>query len=376
MEAIQRVAESHAYHPMFGGETEALEQAFAAYHGMPHGVAVASGTLALQAAMAAAGVGCGDEIIVPAYTYAASAGAAVDQNAIPVFVDSESLSQGLDPEDVLRKITPRTKAIVVVHVNGYPCDMDRVMAIADEHKLSVIEDCSHAHGALHRDRKVGTIGHLGAFSLQHKKNLSAGIGGIVITDDETMTENMRAWRNYLLKSVGHNWQTSEFHSAIAHAQLPFLDAMNEKRRANVAALLAALGEVDGIAPLPGLSNTVPSYYNLILQYDVESWGVPRASFVKALNAEGIPMNMFYRPLQRWPIFTEANMYGRGCPFSCPLNEGGPVDYSTVSTPVADAICDHINLEVKVQPTSGEREMQQIADAIRKLSAHRSALASV
>jgi len=222
-EAIARVGRSQCYHPQFGQETAAFEKAFAAYHGVQHAVAVANGTLAIQSALAAAGVGCGDEVIVPAYTYVASASAAVEQNAIPVFADSEPQSQGVDPEEVRRKITPRTKAIVVVHTNGYPCDMDAVMQIAREHNLTVIEDCSHAHGAEYKGRKVGTISQIGAFSLQHKKNLSAGVGGIAVSNDDTLAQRMRDGRTFGWTRVGHNWMISEFHAAIAHAQLPRLE---------------------------------------------------------------------------------------------------------------------------------------------------------
>jgi len=354
MAAIERVAQSQNYHPQFGQETEAFEQAFAEYHGVGHAAGVAHGTLALQLAMSVLEIGPGDEVIVPAYTYVASASAAADEGATPVFVDSEPISQGLDPADVRRKITERTKAIVVVHTNGYPADMDAIMAIAGEHNLRVIEDCSHAHGATHRGRKVGTIGDIGAFSLQQKKNLSAGCGGVAITRDEQLAHRMHNWRTYHWEPVGHNWQMSEFHAAIAGALLPDLDEMNVIRRANVATLLDALGEVEGITPLPGLPDTEPTYYNLILQYDAEAIGIPRGRFVKALQAEGIPIHMFYVPLQRWPIFA------RG-------------DFGHVSTPVADAICDSINLEIKVHPTSGETEMQQIAEAIRKILAHREQL---
>lgn len=185
-EAVLRTLHSNCLHPMSGNETRLFEQEFATYHGVQEAAAFAHGTLAIQAAMAAAGIGCGDEVIVPAYTYAASAGAAVDQNAVPVFADVEPKAQGLDPEDFKRKITPRTKAVVVVHANGYPADMDAIMPIAEEHNLIVIEDCSHAHGATHRGRKVGTIGHIGAFSIQHKKNFPAGIGGIAITRDPSI----------------------------------------------------------------------------------------------------------------------------------------------------------------------------------------------
>ena len=375
-EAILRVARSNNYHPSFGNETTAFEAAFAEYHGASHAVAVGSGTVALQAAMAAAGVGCGDEVIVPAYTYAASASAAVEQNAIPVFVDSEPASQGLDPEDVRRKITPSTKAIVVVHANGYPCDIDAVMAIADEHGLVVIEDCSHAHGARTKGRLVGTIGHFGAFSLQHKKNLSAGTGGVVITDDAEAAERMRTMRSFFWDRVGHNWLISEFSSAIARAQLPMLDEMNAARRANAAAVVDALGQLDGITPLPGLPDTEPVYYNLILQYDEVVAGAPRKAFVKALKAEGIPIHMFYQPLQRWPIFAEADFYGQGCPFSCPKHSGGAPDYGSVSTPVAEAICDRVNLEIKVQPTAGEGDMADLAAAVRKIVTHAEELSEV
>lgn len=375
-EAILRVARSNNYHPQFGDETTAFEKAFAEYHGVSHAVAVGSGTVALQAAMAAAGVGCGDEVIVPAYTYAASASAAVEQNAIPVFVDSDPASQGLDPEDVRRKITPSTKAIVIVHANGYPCDIDAVMAIAGRHGLVVIEDCSHAHGARSKGRLVGTLGHFGAFSLQHKKNLSAGTGGVVITNDSDAADRMRALRSFGWNPIGHNWLISEFNSAIAGAQLPMLDEMNAARRANAAVLVEALGDVSGITPLPGQPDTEPVYYNLILQYDQEVIGAPRKAFVEALKAEGIPVHMFYQPLHRWPIFAEADFYGQGCPFSCPRHSGGAPDYGAVSTPVAEAICDRVNLEIKVQPTADERDMADVAKAVRKVAAQAGALRKV
>ena len=142
------------------------------------------------------------------------------------------------------------------------------------------------------------------------------------------------------------------------------------------AILKALGPVDGIASLPGLPDTTPGYYNLILLYDKEKFGASRTAFVKALLAEGIPIHMFYVPLQRWPIFAEADFFGQGCPFLCPKREGGPADYRKVSTPTADALCDDVNLEIKVQPTSGETEMKQVAEAVRKIAAHKAELKEV
>lgn len=368
--AVLRVVRSSNTHPMFGPETEQFEEAFACYHGGGQAVAVSHGTAALQLAMAAAGVGCGDEVICPAYTYVASAAAAVEQNAVPVFVDSEPESQGADPKEIAAKITPSTKAIVLVHTNGYPCDIDPVMELAREHGIVVIEDCSHAHGARHRGRAVGTIGDFGAYSIQQKKNLSAGTGGVVWTRDAKAAEQMREMRNFVWNKIGHNWQINEFSSAIAKVQLEQLDAMNEARRRNAARVIEQIADVEGIAPLPGLPDTEPTFYNLILRYDQEALGLPRGKFIEAMAAEGIPIKMFYQPLQRWPIFAEADFYGQGCPFSCPKQPGGQPDYRSVKTPVAEAICDHVNLEIKVQPVCGDEEMDQIAAAIRKVVDHR------
>ena len=364
------------YCAQVGNEVKEFERAFAAYHGMDHAVGLANGTVALQAALAAAGIGCGDEVIVPSYTFVATATAAVENNSIPIFVDSEPLSQGLDPADVRRKITPRTRAIMPVHINGYPCDMDAIMDIARRHNLVVIEDCSHAHGAEYKGRKVGTIGHFGCFSLQHKKNMTVGEGGIVITNDGQAAERIRKMLAFAWTAVTRNWRMGEFYGAIGREQIKLLDEQNNRRRQNVATMLQALGTVPGLVPLPGLSDTAPVYYNLILQYDEAIIGVSRKAFVKALNAEGIPVSMFYMPIQRWPTFPKADFFGRGCPFSCPLHEGGPVDYSQVSTPVADAVCDRINIEIRVQPTSGPAEMRHVAEALRKLVSNKSALKDV
>lgn len=374
--AVLRVVRSGNAHPMFGPETKILEQAFADYQGGGHAVALGSGTAALQATMAAAGVGVGHEVICPAYTYAASASAAVEQNAVPVFVDSEPMSQGAAPADIEAKITSATKAIVLVHVNGYPCDIDPVMEMARSRGIAVIEDCSHAHGATHRGRKVGTIGDFGAFSIQQKKNLSAGMGGIAYTKDPEAAEEMRKIRNFEWHSVGHNWQINEFSSAIATLQLAKLDEMNAIRRRNAKLLTELIADVPGLTPLPGLPGTDPVYYNVILQYDEALLEVSRARFVEAVAAEGLPIKMFYQPLQRWPIFREANFYGKGYPFANPLLPNGPASYRDVRTPVAEAICDHVNLEIKVQPVASEDDIRDAAAALRKVVEHREELLPV
>ena len=370
-EGVLRVFRSQVFtsHPSsMGTETVAFEEEFAAWHGVGDAAGFSNGTTALKIALAAAGIGAGDEVLVPAYTFIATASAVIDQNAIPVLVDAEMVSQGLDPAEMERKITSRTRAVMPVHVHGYPCDMDRVMEIARRHDLKVIEDCSHAHGALHRDRKVGTIGDIGVFSLQHKKNLSVGEGGIAITRDAGLAAAMRDLRSFSQRPMKHNFRMSEFHAAVGRAQLGLLDAMNEVRRSNARRLADRLRGLPGITPVAGLPDTTPAYYNCVFLYDAAVVGVPRRDFVKAVNAEGIPMNMFYYPLNRDSIFQARDAFGRGCPFACPLYRG-KVEYGMADNPVATRLCDEMNLEIKVHPPCGDAEMDDIAEGIAKVLKH-------
>lgn len=366
--AVTRVARSEVLCSAFGTEVEAFERAFALWHSTAHAVCASSGTTALQLALAAAGVGAGDEVIVPAYTFIATASAAIAQNAIPVLVDSEPVTLGLDPADVRRKLSPRTKAIMPVHVNGHPCDMDAIMEIAAAAKLTVIEDCSHAHGAMHRGRKVGTIGHLGVFSFQHQKNLSVGEGGGILTADAALADTLRKLRSMGWLPMKHNYRMTEFHGAVGQVQLARLDAMNAVRRANAALLARELDGVPGIAFLPGRGDCVGAYYNCIFRYDAATVGIPRARFIEALRAEGIPMRVYYYPLQRDSIFEARNAFGLGCPFSCPLYQG-KASYDAKDHPVATDACDRTNLEFKVHPPCGEAEMREAAAAVRKIVAH-------
>lgn len=364
-EALCRVYESQEFCSLNGRETPAFETEFAAWCGAGHAVASSNGTTSLQVALAALDLGVGDEVLVPAYTFIATASAVVTQNAIPVLVDSETRSQGLDPEDMARKITPRTKAVMPVHVNGYPCDMDAVMALAKKHDLRVIEDCSHAHGAKYRGKMVGTFGDIGVFSLQGKKNLSVGEGGIAVTDRADLAEKMRQIRHFSQRPMKYNYRLSEFHAAVGRVQLGLLDEMNETRRRNARRLIDRLHGLDGITPLPGLPDTAPVYYNCIFLYDEAKVGVPRGEFVKALHAEGIPMNIFYYPINRDSIMQAKDAFGQGCPFNCPLYRG-QVEYRLDDNPVATRICDRQNLEFKVHPPQTEANMDDVAAAVRKV----------
>ena len=170
-------------------KVDEVGQAFAAYQDAKYAIPLANGTVALQCALKAAGVDAGDEVIVPALTFVATATSVVLVNAVPIMVDVDPLTYNISPEAIEAAITPKTRAIIPVHNGGYPADMDAIMEIADRHGLRVIEDCAHAHGSQWRGKGVGSIGHLGTFSFQIGKTLTCGEGGMVLTNDETLAEN-------------------------------------------------------------------------------------------------------------------------------------------------------------------------------------------
>lgn len=235
LEAITRVYDHGPY--ILGPEVLAFEKEFAAYHNIAHSVGVGSGTDALVLAMSALGIGPGDEVITVSHTALATTAAIVMTGATPVLVDIEESYYTMDPAKVASAITPKTKAILPVHLYGQPCDMDSLMAIAQEHNLKVIEDCAQAHGALYKGRKVGTIGDVGCFSFYPTKNLGAlGDGGGIITNDSALAEHLEQLRQYGWDSERIAQKTSgvsrldEIQAAVLRVKLKYLDQSNARRR--------------------------------------------------------------------------------------------------------------------------------------------------
>lgn len=351
------------------GQVEKFEEEFAEYLGAKFAVATSCGTTALHTALAAAGVGVGDEVIVPAYTFFSTATSVLMQNAIPVFADIEPETLGLDPESVRRRITPRTKAVIPVHMNGYPMDMEGLTKVAEEHNLIVIEDCSHAHGAEYKGRKVGTIGHINIFSFQQKKNLSLGEGGIVVTDDEELAERARAFRSFGRVPLAYNYRMTELHAAIGRVRLAKLDRENEQRIRNAEYLHRELEGLPGIRPQRPREGTKAVYYNYVVKYYEEELGVPRDRFVAAIEAEGIPIPQIYKPVYRHHTFQIKDAYGKGCPFTCPYYTPPPHErprYEDGICPVAEEYCDKRNIEIKIHPPADVEDMADIVAAFRKV----------
>ncbi len=214
-----------------GKFVSAFEQTFSKYTGSKYSTAVSNGTVAIHLALVALGVGPDDEVIVPTLTYIASVNAISYTGATPVFVDSVAATWQMDPEDVRRKITPKTKAIMVVHLYGHPCDMDALMAIAEEHGLFVIEDCAEAFGTLYKGRHVGTFGHISTFSFFGNKTITTGEGGMVVSNDATLMDRaihfkgqgLAAHRQYWHDVIGYNYRMTNICAAIGLAQLEQAD---------------------------------------------------------------------------------------------------------------------------------------------------------
>jgi len=365
-----------------GDRVAELERAFTAYHEARYGVAVSNGTTALQVALTAIGIQPGDEVIVPPYTFIATASAVTETGGVPVFADVDAETYLIDPEAVEAAITERTRGLIAVHIGGQPADLDRLVEVAQRHSIRLIEDSAQAHNAAWKGRKVGAIGDLGTFSFQASKNLNSGEGGFITSDDRELSE--RAWSIhncgrsregawYEHPLIGGNYRMSEFHAALLLSQMRHLDEQTARRTRNAELLTSLLSEIDGIAPLKVDSRvTTHAYHLYIFRYDGASFGgASRDRFIEALGAEGIPCSSGYRPLYQEPAF--AARY-QDYPFDSP-HFGGKPDYTSVHCPVTERICAEEAVWLTQSLFLGtEDDMGDIAAAVRKIRDHGDQLA--
>jgi dTDP-4-amino-4,6-dideoxygalactose transaminase len=296
--------------PMPNRWAERFASSFALAHDCRHGLCVANGTVSLEIALQALGVEPGAEVVVPAYTFEATAAAVLFAGCVPVFADIDEGTYCLDPSSVESVLTDRTQAIVPVHLAMRFADMDRLSEIARRHGLAVLEDCAHAHGGRFRDRAAGSFGDAGSFSFQTSKLMAAGEGGIVVTDDTTVMDRLfaltncgrqRPEREHETPVVGHNYRLGDFQAAILSAQLARLGRQHEIRNRNIQRLLAAIEELrPGIRPLQTDERiTLQAAYQLVLRFDAKAAEIPRSAFVAALAAEGVPCDgHFYESLDQ------------------------------------------------------------------------------
>lgn len=336
---------------------DAFERSFAAYTGNRHAAAVCNGTVALHVALLSLGIGGGDEVIVPTFTYIAPVNAIGHAGATPVFVDSLPDTWQMDPDDVRRRITPRTRAIMVVHLYGHPCDMDAIMAIATEHRLMVIEDCAEAFGARYRGTHVGCFGHVATYSFFGNKTITTGEGGMVVTDDETVHDRvvhlkgqgLARGREYWHDVVGYNYRMTNICAAIGLAQLERADEILARKR-DIAAWYAA-GLRGAAVTLQGESTEAsPSHWMCSLLVDSAD---VRAPLRAALARAGVETRPTFHPVHTMP------MYGGGAdrhPVAEHIAARGInlPSWPGLTRPQVQGICDTIRAVVGTRGGEGAR----------------------
>lgn len=379
---LRRVLESGHWgrlHP--DSHAEQLEVAFATFQQARHGIAVANGTVSLQLILRTLDIGIGDEVIVPALTFIATASAVAEVGAIPVFADVDPATLTIDPESVAAAITPRTRAVIGVHYGGFPIDFDRLLPLARERNIYLIEDAAHAQGTEWRGTRVGALGVFGSFSFQESKSLSGGEGGIILTNDDALAERARLLHNigrrvdkpdYMHYALASNYRLAEFQAALLLDQLARLPEQVQARDQTGRLLDAALEETGVLLPQRRDERiTQRGYYFAIYRYQEQALdGLPRSAFVAALRAEGVPVSTGYGvPVYRYPAFAPDALQ------HSPLRGLDNLPrYDQLDLPVTERVCarEQITIPHPVLLT-GSSGVQLIADSVAKIVAHRDEL---
>ena len=339
---------------MGGDKVRILEDLFKDYCHVKYALAVNSATAGLHAAVAAINVNPGDEILVTPYSMCASATAVVMHNAIPIFVDIENDTFNINPEEIKKAITPETKAIIVVHLFGYPAEMDEIMQIAKEHDLKIIEDAAQAPGSTYKGSPIGTIGDIGVFSFNQNKTITTGEGGIIVTNDDELAKRISLIRNhgevvvehYPIKTIagiiGYNYRMTELEAAVGIAQFKKLDKLTKHRIQLAEYLTEKLQRFKPVITTPRIREySKHVYFVYPMKFNAAEAGVHRNKFAEAVRAEGVPLfGGYVRPIYLEPMYQQLLAYGNsGFPFK------GPHMKKVISYPKGIApVCEKMHFE--------------------------------
>lgn len=371
--ALQEVLESRIWWRTPGTRTLAFEKEFAKFHGAKHGIAVTNGTAALEVTMAGLGIGHGDEVIIPDYTFVATASAVLFAGAMPVMVDVLPENHCIDPKLAEAAITPRTKAIVAVHMGGHPADLDALSELARRKGLALVEDSSHAHATEWKGKRIGTHGTAGTFSFQASKLMTAGEGGIIVTNDDAFERQARSVHDcgrmpgewfYSHYINGSNYRLSEWQGAVLSAQLTRMDAQTALRHKNARMLDKLLAQIPGLTPQKlDPRCTRNGHYAYIFHVDSKQFaGASVENLIKAMNAEGIPNQAAYPPVHALDVFQNGEYRKR----LCGTQATEPHAFLKAAFPVThQAAVESIWIP---QPAllGDEQDMHEITDAWRKI----------
>ena len=345
-----------------GPRTKEFEELFTSYTRSKYSVAVNSCTAALHLAMRALNIGSGDEVIVPVLTFAATANAALFVGAKPIFADIDEKAFNISPREIEQKITEKTKAVIVVHYGGQPCDMKEIMEIAEDHNIEVVEDCAHALGALYRGKNAGTFGAVGCFSFYPTKIITTIEGGMATTEDEQTANKMRVLRDhgmtktafdredkaswyYDVVDLGYNYRMNEVQAVLGIAQLKRIDDINEKRCAAAKYYTKRLSDIEGIITPYEAEDRTHLYHLYVIRVLQEKFGVNRDELFRNLSASGIGTSVHYTPLH------QLTFYKKLCS-------------GKQSFPVAERVSKEI-LSLPLFPTMSKSQIDFVAEEIAK-----------
>jgi perosamine synthetase len=363
-----------------GPKVQAFEAAWSKQFACAHTVSVNSATSGLFAAVGAANVGPGDEVIVPPYTMSATAMAPLVYGGIPVFVDIEPETYCLDPELVRQAIGPRTRAIIVVNLFGHPAQLAELRALADQHGLILIEDNAQGPLAMEGGKYAGTIGDIGIFSLNYHKHIHTGEGGMCVTDDEILARRLQAVRNHgenvigvaelgdFSNIVGFNYRMTELSAAVGLAQLSDAERHVMTRQGLAEALSEGLADLEGVTVPTVRDGCRHVYYTWSARLDAATLGVSRETFCRALLAEGFPIYAGYvKPLYELPVFQQRRAFGRdGYPFNLTERQ-----YHEGLCPVAERMHNHELVFFETCAFDvGDQQLEELIAAFRKVHANR------
>ena len=381
--AWMKVLRSGKWNRLDGDNARQFEETWAAKLGAKHCLATANGTSALIISLNALGIGPGDEVIVPPYTFVATVNAVLIQHAMPVFVDTYPETSQIDARKIEAAITERTRCILPVHLGGSPADLDAILEIGRKHNIPVLEDACQAHLAEWRHRKVSTLGTLGCFSFQASKNLNSGEGGAILTNDSDLYRVCQSFHNngrgdtgsgFGYVRNGANLRMTEFQAALLLEQLKRVEDQSHSREKNAAYLTKQLAEIPGIRPARMYDGATRNAYHLyIFRYDKTQFAnLPRAQFLKALHAEGVPGSGGYTPLNKEP-FLKHTFDSRAYRAIYPDKQLAAWTERN-QCPANDKLCEEAVWFTQTMLLGPREDMDQIADAVRKIQRQAAALA--
>lgn len=378
---LLEVLESRRWWATQGTKVREFEARWGDAHGTGPAVAVTNGSHAIDVALLALGVGAGDEVIVPTWTFVATAASVLMVNAVPVLVDVDPDTGCIDPDAVEAAITERTAAVIAVHIAGHPADMDRLGAICTARGLALVEDCAHAHGSTWSHRPVGTLGDAGTFSFQSSKLMTGGEGGAVVSTDEALLARARSFSDcgrrpgewyYSHYLLGGNFRMTEWQGAVLLAQLQRFPDQQRRRAANADWLNEHLRAIPGVHPQARDPRcTSQGNYCYVVRIDPAEFGADREAVRLALLAEGIPLTMAYPPIHRLDAFVDPDGFAPRF-----RNRDGMQDFARLSLPVAERLTDETLWFTTSVLMGSPDDTADVVIALDKVQRHAAALGAV